>query len=190
MDGRTAAMNVLLGVMIGSLVPIIGAVVLARAHPDFEWIDHTFTIFLLSIACGSIGALVNLPWNETVQTEYQPHVADTADPTNHRTLHSQKHETTGDATDEHEETRGESHDSNREVPSPSKRYAMSRREALRTLDLEHDADEIAVRDAFRKLALTHHPDHAAAKGEEAVALATAKFQQIRAAYDVLIDDVT
>lgn len=185
MDGRTAAMNVLMGVMIGFCVPIIGAAVLTRSHPDFEWVDHVFTIFMLCIACGAIGAFINLPWQGITEAEYRPHVVDTQEPMNEQASGAAAHERGDTSTNQRESHRG----AQREVPAAGKQYAMSRREALKTLDLEHDADEAAVRDAFRRMALVHHPDHVATRGEDAIAAATAKFQQIRAAYDVLVDDV-
>ena len=179
MDGRTAAINVLFGVSVGICVPIAGAIVLANAHPDFEWADHVFTIFMLSIACGGIGVLVNLPWQTRLDSDdHAPHTAPPYAP-------SDVNEESGVDADPH---KLHAQTAQGEAAAPGKRYAMSRREAFRTLELEQDADENSVRDAFRKLAKAHHPDHANAEGEEAIAQATAKFQQIRAAYDVLVDD--
>jgi len=183
MDGRSSVINVLVGVAMGGCVPIVGAIALTQAHPDFVWFDHFLTIILLCIFCAGIGVLVNLPWSE---------IHSHAD---HRTpshsLHNQKHEAHADAGEQHQEEYSEpnentSHRKQRTTASAS--FAMSRREAFRTLELELDADAATVRTAFRRLAREHHPDHATTQGEEAVAQATQKFQRVRAAYEVLLAD--
>lgn len=53
-------------------------------------------------------------------------------------------------------------------------------DALRALELEPDADEKAVKSAYRRLAKAYHPDVNAGDAE-----AAAKFQAVQAAYDVL-----
>ncbi len=182
MEGRTAAMNVLIGVMLGVSVPIIGAVVLSKAHPHFRWFDYGFTILLLSIGCAAIGVLVNLPWAAASTTKVhssppptdRPHARAQADDARFQSRRKQKRRRT----------------SRFSPPAHSQRHAMSRRQAMRTLELdpqamEEAATDDAVREAYRRLAKEHHPDRSASQGEAAVAQATRKFQEIRAAYDVL-----
>lgn len=193
MDGRTAAMNVLIGVMLGLSVPIIGAVVLSQAHPDFRWFDYGFTILFLSIGCAAIGVLVNLPWTGVRTKPLHVSSAHTSRPA----AGTQADDRNSDHEDEvrfkGRRTKKRQRVGRFSPPASSRRYAMSRRQALRTLELDPQAtDEAAsdeaVREAYRRLAMEHHPDRSASQGEAAVAQATRKFQEIRAAYDVLSGD--
>lgn len=54
------------------------------------------------------------------------------------------------------------------------------RDALRALELDDEADEAAIKAAYRRLAKAHHPD--ANPGD---AGARARFDAVRAAYDIL-----
>ena len=53
-------------------------------------------------------------------------------------------------------------------------------DALRALDLETDADEVAIKAAHRRLVKLHHPDRNIGDRD-----AAAKFQAVQAAYEVL-----
>jgi hypothetical protein len=54
-------------------------------------------------------------------------------------------------------------------------------DAYDTMELPLDADEDAIKKAFKKLAILHHPDKNQGKEEEA----DAKFIKVKAAYDIL-----
>lgn len=60
-------------------------------------------------------------------------------------------------------------------------------DAYRALGVEPDADDRAVKAAFRRLMSQHHPDKLIAQGvpEEMVKMATAKTQEIQAAYALI-----
>lgn len=184
MDGRSAVMNVLAGALLGVAVPVVGAIALEQAHPDFVWLDHFLTIILLCIFCAGIGVLINLPWQELhdhsgSDLHDEPHpIHDSSSATNDAD--------DANAHDSFESEGQSSHRSHRASPTTS--FAMSRREAFRTLELDLNADATEVRSAFRRLAREHHPDHAMVHGDEAVAQATQKFQRVRAAYQVLLAD--
>lgn len=174
--------------MVGAAVPFAVAVALSQSPIGFRWVDHFFTLIFLGIACGGIGVIINLPWTAHGRIEYggrrrhrvrvstaPPHFAFNAGgATNHG------------AQAQHGADRSRGHQD--EAAAPPKRYAMSRREALRTLDVAFNAGDDDVREAYRRLAKETHPDHAAADGEEAVAEATRRFVRIREAYEVLIDE--
>lgn len=55
------------------------------------------------------------------------------------------------------------------------------------LDVAHDASVDTIRKAYRRLALTYHPDKAALHGHDAEAVAQ-KFQQVGFAYSILSDE--
>ena len=55
------------------------------------------------------------------------------------------------------------------------------------LDVAHDASADSIRKAYRRLALTYHPDKAAQHGHDAEAVAR-KFQQVGFAYSILADE--
>lgn len=183
MDGRGAVMNVLAGVILGGAVPIFGTIAFEQAYPDFTWFDHFLTIILLCILCAAIGVLVNLPWNQIQESPAQPHIEPFEQPEAEYIFDAGLDE---EGTAERPQEESSSHRRRRHDATTS--FAMSRREALRTLELDLHADETQVRDAFRRLAKEHHPDHATAHGVEAVAQATQKFQKVRAAYEVLQAD--
>lgn len=56
------------------------------------------------------------------------------------------------------------------------------------LNVKHEATADEIKKAYRRLALTHHPDKHATAGETARADASLKFQQIGFAYAVLGDE--
>ncbi len=56
-------------------------------------------------------------------------------------------------------------------------------EDYRLLGLSPDADDAAVKKAYRALAARHHPDKVLHLGEEAVAMAQQRFSELQAAYD-------
>lgn len=68
----------------------------------------------------------------------------------------------------------------------SKTAGMGRDEALSVLGLDHRADAVAIKRAYRKLMSEHHPDKMMAKGlpPEMIRLATEKVQKIQEAYEV------
>ena len=185
MEGRQAVINVLTGVAIGLSIPFIIAWMLSVTYADFRWLDHLFTILMFSILCAVVGVLVNLPWSggsgsssgshRTRQREY-------AHSHSHSASRRERVRVT-ESREKVEEPRQES-----KPITPPKHYAMSRVEALRAFGLPYDATDDEVRDAYRRLAKEHHPDHVASQGEEAVAEATQKFVRIREAYEVLVDE--
>ena len=60
---------------------------------------------------------------------------------------------------------------------------MENKDYYKTLEIAKDADSAAVKKAFRKLAMQHHPDrNKGDKGSEK------KFKEINEAYEVLKDD--
>jgi len=184
-------MNVIGGALLGASVPFVGAFALTQATADFRLLDHLFTLIFLAIACGAIGVVINLPWGASAamaeaagageamrsHEEFMFDASGPADDTSHFS---------GGPTHAHQ-SHGR-HQGRSGPATPSKKYAMSRLQALRTLDLPHDADDEEVREAYRRLAKENHPDVAAASGQEAVDEATKKFVKIREAYDVLVDE--
>lgn len=58
-------------------------------------------------------------------------------------------------------------------------------EAYRTLGIPETATDDEVRQAYRRLALKYHPDHAAAQGEQARQEAEKMFQRITEARDII-----
>ncbi|RMG21675.1 MAG: molecular chaperone DjiA [Deltaproteobacteria bacterium] len=56
-------------------------------------------------------------------------------------------------------------------------------EDYRLLGLSPDAEDAAVKKAYRALAARHHPDKVLHLGEEAVAMAQQRFAELQAAYD-------
>jgi hypothetical protein len=186
MDGRTAAMNVIGGAMLGASVPFVGAFALTQATADFRLLDHLFTLIFLAIACGAIGVVINLPWGASAAMAEAAGAGDTT------RSHEEFIFDASDPGDESAHFTGESSHTRQQSQSgpatPTKKYAMSRLQALRTLDLPHDADDDEVRDAYRRMAKENHPDLASANGQEAVDEATKKFVKIREAYDVLVDE--
>lgn len=54
-----------------------------------------------------------------------------------------------------------------------------------TLGISHDADGAAIKKAYRKLVMTCHPDRVADESKKAEA--TAKFQRVQGAYELLTD---
>lgn len=63
--------------------------------------------------------------------------------------------------------------------------AMTRRKALKMLNLDAEPTPDELRSAFRKLAKARHPDRFVKLGPAAVAAATESFQKLEAAYDYL-----
>jgi DnaJ family protein C protein 9 len=61
-------------------------------------------------------------------------------------------------------------------------------ELYAVLSVNDDADADAIKKAYRRLALVHHPDRHAAKDEAARAVESLKFQQVGFAYAVLSDE--
>ena len=61
--------------------------------------------------------------------------------------------------------------------------------AYETLGVDRDADDAQVKRAYRRLMSQHHPDKLIAKGlpDEMVKIATEKTQQIKAAYEKIMD---
>jgi hypothetical protein len=190
MDGRKAAFNVLLGVVIGASVPIVAAIVLTQALDGFRPLDHLFTLLFLCLACSVIGVLVNLPWSSATPSTRAFAAGEPMPPLEEFIFDAGDPPDPADAPRERlpQDSQESSRDRRPKPQAPSKRYAMSQREALRELGLEHHADDDAVREAFRKLVKEHHPDQANASGPEAVAEATRRFLRIREAYEVLIDE--
>ena len=68
----------------------------------------------------------------------------------------------------------------RTVLHPSEAYAI--------LDVNENATDAEIKKAYRRLMSQHHPDKLVAKGlpEEMIQVATAKTQEIRAAYDAVM----
>lgn len=62
-------------------------------------------------------------------------------------------------------------------------------EAYKVLDVTEDASDAEVKKAYRRLMNQHHPDKLVAKGlpEEMIEMATEKSQEIRAAYDTVME---
>ncbi|BAZ95300.1 uncharacterized protein FOKN1_2943 [Thiohalobacter thiocyanaticus] len=62
-------------------------------------------------------------------------------------------------------------------------------EAYKVLDIAESASDAEVKKAYRRLMNQHHPDKLVAKGlpEEMIELATEKSQEIRAAYDTVME---
>ncbi|MBR9906122.1 MAG: J domain-containing protein, partial [Gammaproteobacteria bacterium] len=58
--------------------------------------------------------------------------------------------------------------------------------ALSVLGLTPGATRIEVRHAYRRMAQLHHPDRFYSESEHQVALASARFQRIKNAYDYLM----
>lgn len=58
------------------------------------------------------------------------------------------------------------------------------------LGLKRGATRIEVKRAYRKLALTHHPDRVSHLGEEYVNIAREKFQEINGAYHTILKEVS
>nr|WP_290696314.1 J domain-containing protein [Halomonas sp. UBA3074] len=77
-----------------------------------------------------------------------------------------------------------SHDSRqqRTAPPPPDRTAR----ALSVLGLTPGATRVEVRHAYRRMAQLHHPDRFYSESEQQVALASARFQRIKNAYDYLM----
>jgi hypothetical protein len=175
MDGKRAAANVLLGVAVGVSLPIVIAVLVSQVHHEFRWwTDHLFIVAFLSLLCGLVGLLVNLPWNQqsscgvgglSPEESRAYRFDDGAD---------------GVAAD----GGGRLGERAPDLPPP---MLPSRRRALRKLGLPVDADDEAIRAAFRRLAKAHHPDQFADQGEVAVAAATRRFREIREAYESLME---
>ena len=63
--------------------------------------------------------------------------------------------------------------------------AISLEAAYKVLEISPDATDDAVRKAYRKLALKHHPDKVATLGEDVRKAAEKKFQEINAAKDLI-----
>ncbi len=57
------------------------------------------------------------------------------------------------------------------------------------LGLKRGATKVEIKKAYRKLALTHHPDRVGHLGEEYVKIATEKFQKINEAYDKALKEL-
>ena len=188
MDGRQAAINVLLGVFIGICVPIVVTWLLVRTH-QLDWAEHSFAIFICCMVCGAIGLAVNLPWSERPSSRASAAIfaepagtgfADGAPSAGFSGRASSDHvEDAADAADAHSPRQ------RREARATPRRFTISRREALRLLGLEWQASAEDVRQAYRKLARENHPDQFVVKGEEAVAAATVRFRQIKEAYELL-----
>lgn len=62
-------------------------------------------------------------------------------------------------------------------------------EAYKVLGIERTANDADVKKAYRKLMSTHHPDKLIAKGlpQEMIRLATEKTQEIKAAYELIVN---
>lgn len=62
-------------------------------------------------------------------------------------------------------------------------------EAYKVLDVAEEASDAEVKKAYRRLMNQHHPDKLVAKGlpEEMIEMATEKSQEIRAAYDTVME---
>lgn len=62
-------------------------------------------------------------------------------------------------------------------------------EAYKVLDIASDASDAEVKKAYRRLMNQHHPDKLVSKGlpEEMIEMATEKSQEIRAAYDTVME---
>jgi DnaJ like chaperone protein len=58
--------------------------------------------------------------------------------------------------------------------------------AFAILGLDYGASKDEVKQAYRRLAQVHHPDRFTSLGDESVAVATATFKRIQAAYDYLM----
>lgn len=69
--------------------------------------------------------------------------------------------------------------------SKASKAPMTRREALAVLGLEKDASSEEVAQAYRRLAIIHHPDRFGELGPEAERAAAKTFARIRAAYESL-----
>lgn len=188
MDGRQAAINVLLGVFIGICVPIVVTWLLVRTH-QLEWAEHSFAIFICCMVCGTIGLAVNLPWSErpsrraSAAVFAEPAVTDfetEASPAGFNRRAGSDHSADGAETSDAQSPRHR-----REARATPRRFTISRREALRLLGLEWQASADDVRQAYRKLARECHPDQFVVKGDEAVATATVRFKQIKEAYELL-----
>lgn len=166
MDGRQAAANVLIGAVIGAMTPFAVALVMADAIADFQPRYHLITIMTLSIICGGVGVLVNLPW---AAAPCRPHG---------RTGHGHRRRSAW---------------SYEEPAKPGsarrgRRYSMSHGEAMRLLELQGEPTPAALRAAYRRLARRDHPDAAAPKGDAAVREATERFRRLREAYELLSED--
>lgn len=71
----------------------------------------------------------------------------------------------------------------------AERRGYSLQEAYETLGVDRNADDAQVKRAYRRLMSQHHPDKLIAKGlpDEMVKIATGKTQQIKAAYEKIMD---
>lgn len=76
-------------------------------------------------------------------------------------------------------------DNTAESDEPREEGDMSRIRALATLGLEEGVPQIDIKNAYRRLALIHHPDRYGVGGPDAIAAATETFKRIRAAYETL-----
>ena len=74
-------------------------------------------------------------------------------------------------------------------PGFASAQAMSVADAYSVLDVDKDASDAVVKKAYRRLMSQHHPDKLVAKGlpEEMMKVATEKTQEIKAAYDRVVE---
>ncbi|OJA07009.1 DnaJ domain-containing protein [Halomonas sp. QHL1] len=80
--------------------------------------------------------------------------------------------------------RQQEHSNRQQRPSPPPPDRTTR--ALSVLGLTPGATRIEVRHAYRRMAQLHHPDRFYSESEHQVALASARFQRIKNAYDYLM----
>lgn len=84
---------------------------------------------------------------------------------------------------EHRQQESRNHYSDQQRPSPPPDRTTR---ALSVLGLRPGASRIEVRHAYRRMAQLHHPDRFYTKSDHQIALASARFQRIKNAYDYLM----
>ncbi|HDZ48148.1 hypothetical protein LCGC14_0026120 [marine sediment metagenome] len=84
---------------------------------------------------------------------------------------------------EHHQQHSRNHYSQQQRPSPPPDRTTR---ALSVLGLRPGASRIEVRHAYRRMAQLHHPDRFYTKSDQQIALASARFQRIKNAYDYLM----
>lgn len=84
----------------------------------------------------------------------------------------------------HQQHRQQEHHNRQQRASPPPPARTTR--ALAVLGLTPGATRIEVRHAYRRMAQLHHPDRFYSESEQQVALASARFQRIKNAYDYLM----
>ncbi len=194
MDGRRAAVNVLIGAAIGAVAPIVAAIALMFATDYFHPLDYFGTLAVICGLCAAVGVVVNLPWD--VDPASKPFTASGrdygfAEHANRFDPHAHAETETDEPIDGDDAQRraADGSDSASTGRGPRGGFSISYRQALNILGVESDADLDTIRAAYRQRAKQMHPDQFASQGDQAVQQATEQFRNLQEAYALVRSEV-